>query len=591
MPRKQYFFWRFTAILSLAILTALLLLSFISSRLIITAYNRSEYAILNEYLDQSEKVLLNYLDGEISLEQLKERINPEINLNQTYLILLDANGRIIAASHSAAAHTDLALIEARAARLQGDQELFSAESANRQYSLIIGRPVLRAGVRQGSVFAGTVTTSLAAVRSQFNLSIFTAIWPLYLVLTLFSLFAVSRFVHPIRILTDLTQKIAHGQWGTTIEQELPGEMGSLAENFNAMSISLARTIASLKYEKNSMKLMLEGLSEGIVAIDGAGVVLHQNGAALHLLTGTGSPEYRQLIEELRRCVATGETGGGKLTIKADRIEYVIRPIPAVKNSGQPGPGAIALLRDVTASERLEQTRHDYVANISHELRTPLTAMRGLIEPLRDGLVSKEQDRRRCYDMIASEALRLSRLVNDLLELSGIQSGAAAFEMESIDTADLMQDLYYRNRQLFLGAGLVFELRMPEQLPFVRSNEDRIIQVLTVFLDNARKYTPAGGQVCLEAQVGDSGVQVSVIDSGIGMDEDTQKQIFERFFQGDRSRSDRGNGLGLAIAREILDKLGVQLKLTSELGRGSTFALILPLDVPASGFKQPQTEPN
>jgi len=113
----------------------------------------------------------------------------------------------------------------------------------------------------------------------------------------------------------------------------------------------------------------------------------------------------------------------------------------------------------------------------------------------------------------------------------------------------------------------------------------------VFLDNARKYTPAGGQVCLEAQVGDSGVQVSVIDSGIGMDEATQKQIFERFFQGDRSRSDRGNGLGLAIAREILNKLGVQLKLTSELGRGSTFALILPLDLPAAGEKHTPAEPD
>jgi two-component system, OmpR family, sensor histidine kinase ResE len=577
MAHKQYFLRRFAAILALGILFSLLLHSFISSRLIIMAFDKISNSALNKYLDQGEVILRHYLDGTISLTELDEKINPEISLNLTHLILLDQDGKIIAASRSAAADLNLAVIEDQARELQEGQKVFStAGTGKRLAGLVIGRPVFEAGVRLGSVFAGITMTESAIARNQFNWNIFMAIWPLFLILTLLSLIAARHFFHPIRVLADLTRQIAGGKWGTTIDQALPGEMGSLARDFNAMSVSLSQTITSLDYEKNSMKLMLEGLREGIVAMDGSGAVLHQNGAALELLGGPGSPEYQKLVAELRRCIAGSETINGKLDIRDMRIEFIIRRIPAENIAGQPGPGAIALLRDVTASERLEQTRHDYVANISHELRTPLTAMRGLIEPLRDGLVSNEEDRRRCYDMISTEALRLSRLVDDLLELSGIQSGAAAFETESIDTADLMQDLYYRDSQLFADAGLAFELDMPEHLPFVCSNEDRIIQVLTIFLDNARKYTAAGGRVTLAARTAAEGVLVSVSDSGIGMDETTQRQIFERFFQGDRSRGDRGNGLGLAIAREILDKLGIRLVLTSKPGQGSTFTLVLPL---------------
>ena len=216
-----------------------------------------------------------------------------------------------------------------------------------------------------------------------------------------------------------------------------------------------------------------------------------------------------------------------------------------------------------------------MANISHELRTPLASMRGLAEGLRDGMVTEEKDRQRYYSIIVNEVTRLSRLVNDLLELSSLQSNPAAFEMETVDPNELIYELHDRNGSLFVEKGLAFVRSLPEEpLPDVWSNEDRLAQVLTIFLDNARKYTPAGGTVTLGAEKTPGGVGFFVRDTGIGMDEETRRMAFERFHQAERSRSDKGSGLGLSIAKEILQKMDVAIRLESQLGQGSEFSFVI-----------------
>jgi len=308
-------------------------------------------------------------------------------------------------------------------------------------------------------------------------------------------------------------------------------------------------------------------------VDMEGEILHENAAARKLLGDEASPARQAVLSALRD---DGEEmqREGKITRDGTILSYSVTHLPA-QEAGK-FSGRVALIRDITQQERLERTRHDYVANISHELRTPLSSIRGLGEALRDDIVTEENDRQRYYNIIVEEATRLSRLVNDLLELSSLQSNPAAFEMERIDPNELIYELHDLNSRLFEEKKIAFHRQLPEEfLPDIRSNEDRLAQVLTIFLDNARKYTPEGGSVTLGAEKVDDGVRFFVRDTGVGMNEETRRMAFERFHQAEKGRSDKGSGLGLSIAREVLMKLGVEIQLESELGKGSEFAFVIP----------------
>ena len=172
-------------------------------------------------------------------------------------------------------------------------------------------------------------------------------------------------------------------------------------------------------------------------------------------------------------------------------------------------------------------------------------------------------------------------------MSSLQSNPAAFEMETIDPNELIYELQDLNEQLFAKKGLRFLRSLPDEpLPDIRSNEDRLSQVLTIFLDNARKYTPAGGEVTIGAERAAGGVRFFVRDTGVGMDEETQRLAFERFHQAERGRSDQGSGLGLSIAREILQKLGVEIMLQSAPGKGSEFSFVIAGCADESAAKRP-----
>lgn len=239
-------------------------------------------------------------------------------------------------------------------------------------------------------------------------------------------------------------------------------------------------------------------------------------------------------------------------------------------------GALAVVRDVTEHERLERTRREYVANISHELRTPLASMRGITEGLRDGLVTGEEERMRHYTLLLGEVKRLSRLVDDLLELSSLQSSSAAFAPERVDTAETLLELHDRTQNLAQKKGVALSLVLPaEPLPHVQANEDRLQQVLTILLDNAVKFTPEGGRITLGAEPAVRGVRFFVRDTGVGMDEYTRKHAFERFHQADRSHSAKGSGLGLAIAREVMQHMNSRIFVNSQEGKGSEFYFVLP----------------
>lgn len=514
-----------------------------------------------------ESLLMDYRMGKISLQQLQTALNPALNPEGNMYMLLDEEGAFLAGTFGVENVLTAETLSSVLEKSTAEEAVLTSTMLDKATLLLM----LAQKTQAGYVLIGKTLPINSGSAIAFRSNLVLTLCVMTALMLMLSTLSVRRVSKPVKVITTTATRLAAGEQVTIQEDVVLPEFQEIAHTFNVMSGTITRAIIDLRNEKESVELALEGLSEGVISVDHNGSIVRENTSAKQLL-GEDTDEYRQVMNILKE-QHTETMWEGKLT-RGDRILYYrVNCLP--DEEGQ--IDRVMLIRDITEEEHLERTRHDYVANISHELRTPLASIRGIAEGLRDGMVPEEKDRQRFYHIIVDEATRLSRLVNDLLELSSLQSNPSAFEMERVDPNELIYDLYDRNGSLFVEKQLIFEMRLPEEpLPNIVSNEDRLSEVLTIFLDNARKYTPEGGKVLLAAEQTAQGVKFLVRDTGIGMDEETRRLAFERFHQAEKGRSDKGSGLGLSIAREILQKMKIEIYLESELGQGSTFSFVVPL---------------
>ena len=390
------------------------------------------------------------------------------------------------------------------------------------------------------------------------------------------LFFASRMVRPITRMRTVALTMAGGDLTARAEDGSNDEYGELGRALNYLSSELGSTISSLQIERNRLQSLINGLSEGIIAVDAKGATTLINPAVYGLLNlqstddnvRAAAPDVFAMFDQ-----ALSSAQAVKKTVWQGDVALHISVSPLLLQSGEV-TGCVGIVSDVTSAERLEQTRRDYVANVSHELRTPLTAMRALIEPLRDGLVKTEEQRQQIYDVVLRETMRLSRLVNDMLELSRLQSGTASLSRSVFAPLPLFNLIHETYSAYAEDYQQTFVYDVPEDLPSVWGNPDRTQQVLIVLLDNAFKYTPEGGVVTLSACAEGDVVRVRVRDTGVGIPAADLPHVFDRFYKVDKSHHSKGTGLGLAIAYEIMKHLGEEMSVTSEPGQGSCFTFTL-----------------
>ena len=403
------------------------------------------------------------------------------------------------------------------------------------------------------------------------------------------LFFASRMVRPITRMRTVALTMAGGDLTTRAEDGSNDEYGELGRALNYLSSELGSTISSLQMERNRLQSLINGLSEGIIAVDAKGATTLINPAVYGLLNlqstddnvRAAAPDVFAMFDQ-----ALSSAQAVKKTVWQGDVALHISVSPLLLQSGEV-TGCVGIVSDVTSAERLEQTRRDYVANVSHELRTPLTAMRALIEPLRDGLVKTEEQRQQIYDVVLRETMRLSRLVNDMLELSRLQSGTASLSRSVFAPLPLFNLIHETYSAYAEDYQQTFVYDVPEDLPSVWGNPDRTQQVLIVLLDNAFKYTPEGGVVTLSACAEGDVVRVRVRDTGVGIPAADLPHVFDRFYKVDKSHHSKGTGLGLAFAYEIMKHLGEEMSVTSEPGQGSCFTFTLHI---AQGSAEKTAEP-
>ncbi len=484
--------------------------------------------------------------------------------------------------------------------LRGEEVTTVGETVLAQVVIVgVGVPVMLDGVQVGGVVLFLpMYEALAALASLERVLLLVLLMVVPLGGVIVSLF-MGRVVQPLRQMRDVARNMASGNYTVRADASQKGEVGQLAESLNHLARELSRTIGDLTLERNRLRQSLDGLSEGFICVNSSGEVTHHNPAvsALFNCEYVGGEiereallpnsfvwtDFDEAIEE-NRIVLRDIDVGGRL------VRCNISPF-----AGEHGEvaGAVGLFSDITESERLERTRRDYVANVSHELRTPLTAMRALIEPLREGMIRSEEARMRYYDIILREVMRLSRLIDDLMELSRLQSGKISIDKDIVMLDDLIADLAEKYSAAAEDKGRHFNLLFdPSVCPRVFSNADRVEQVLVILLDNAMKYTPEGGEIFLNARWNESHVVLSVRDTGIGISEGDLPYVFDRFYKVDKSRTgSTGSGLGLSIAREMLKWMGEDIFVTSEKGKGSEFSFTLKRYAEEDGsFREHTAEP-
>jgi len=397
---------------------------------------------------------------------------------------------------------------------------------------------------------------------------------------------VSRMVLPLQKINEVAMEYGKGNFSIRADESHKGEIGELGQSFNFLADRLSKSISDLTAERNQLQDIFDVISDGIVVVNSKSVPVTTN-KAIHQIFERAEKnnmftERLQLIPfddvwtDFEDCIASGETK----TRQIDTRDYAYQCTIIPKfDSTDPTKvvGATGFFRDIFEEQKNERFRQDYVANISHELRTPLQTLRGLIEPLSDGMVKKEADRQRYYQIILNETMRLSRLIDDMLELSKLQSRTLAFKMFPFNVNNLISNIEIRFKPIMKEAGIKFSVQNNYgDLPTVMGNPDRVEQILVILLDNAKKYTPNGKSITILTDYieAEKKVYISVADTGQGIHEYDIGHIFDRFFKADRARGKKGSGLGLSIAKELLTYMGETITVNSKYEEGSTFTFTL-----------------
>lgn len=455
-------------------------------------------------------------------------------------------------------------------------ETDSTEEVMNGNLVVVAVPITFMGEVIGAVFMAQSMTEIMGGMQALTNTLALSLLLVGLLMLPVVLFFASRMVRPITRMRTVALTMAGGDLTARAEDGSNDEYGELGRALNYLSSELGSTISSLQMERNRLQSLINGLSEGIIAVDAKGATTLINPAVYGLLNlqstddnvRAAAPDVFAMFDQ-----ALSSARAVKKTVWQGDVALHISVSPLLLQSSEV-TGCVGIVSDVTSAERLEQTRRDYVANVSHELRTPLTAMRALIEPLRDGLVKTEEQRQQIYDVVLRETMRLSRLVNDMLELSRLQSGTASLSRSVFAPLPLFNLIHETYSAYAEDYQQTFVYDVPEDLPSVWGNPDRTQQVLIVLLDNAFKYTPEGGVVTLSACAEGDVVRVRVRDTGVGIPAADLPHVFDRFYKVDKSHHSKGTGLGLAIAYEIMKHLGEEMSVTSEPGRGSCFTFTL-----------------
>lgn len=434
-------------------------------------------------------------------------------------------------------------------------------------------------VRSGLPFSGPATSS------TINLDPVSWIIGIIALLAIISAVIIIRIIiHQLRKVTIAAEKISSGQFDQQIQINSGNEVGKLALAFNKMSANLKNMMATISDEKTKLETILSTMADGVIMTDSKGNIMLINQACESLFNiqvdkVIGKPLIEVIINYeidnvLRKCIETNR----KQVVQIDTTSGQFLRVIAAPVKSDIIPGVLILFQDLSEMRSLQTMRREFIGNVSHELRTPLAAIKAIVDTLQDGAINDQDVAKDFLSKINFEIDSMTQMVNELIEISRVETGKARLNLEPVNLRLLIGDVITHltpqaeRKMLNIAADL-------EDLPTIQADREKIQQVITNILHNAIKFTPAQGKIIISDKLSNNKVIISVTDTGIGISKEDLTHIFERFFKADKSRSSEGSGLGLAVAKHIVQAHGGEIRAESQEGEGSTFSFSIPLSNP------------
>ena len=502
--------------------------------------------------------------------------------------IIDVAGKVLADSE-----TDFAGMENDAARPEFSAALHGQTGTAERRSDQLAVPFLFVAqpITGGAVRLAYPLSDVEAISSQVHRSLAWSTLFASLVALLIAAVAARSIGRRLQHIVSVADLMAAGDLQARIGESSRDEIGRLAGVLDQTAGQVETSFHALQSSQHQLETLLNSMRDAVIAVGPDGQVRWAN-QTMDRLAPSRTRLNAPVVETIRDpdFLAVVNKAAESREIHSARATSIV-PGRAYEVTAAPLPdgGAVAVLRDLTETERVEKTRRDFIANVSHELRTPLTSIQGYSETLLDSGPS-EGATREFLEIIRKNAARMSRLTEDLLTLARVESGETRFEIEPSSPVDLLNDAEESFREIARGQGTNLEMQNPapavdasaapmaaEALPSVLADREAIHQVFSNLIDNALKYGRAGGHVVLGARLASGRVEFYVQDFGDGIASEHLPRLFERFYRVDkaRSRESGGTGLGLAIAKHIVLAHGGTIRAESQLGHGSAFLFSLP----------------
>jgi len=497
--------------------------------------------------------------------------------------IIDPAGRVLADSEANPAGMDN-----YATRPEFVAALSGKVGSNERRSATIGIPFLYVAVpiSGGAVRLAYPLSDIDAVSQQFRRRLEIASGLALVFALIVATVAANWSARRLDRIVEVAARIADGDLQARIRETSQDEIGRVAAAIDGTARRVEHSFAAVRSSQRQLETLLNSMQDAVIAVGADGHVQWAN-QPMNRLVPRGTRLNQPVVETIRDpdFLAAVKEATDSREVKTARATSIV-PGRAydVTAAPLPGGGAVAVLRDLTETERVEKTRRDFIANVSHELRTPLTSIQGYAETLLDSTPEGAAPTREFLEIIRKNSARMSRLTEDLLTLARVESGETRFEPEAVPPAELLHDAEESFREIARSHGIELQIQESkngdapiQNLGSVLADREAIHQVFSNLIDNAMKYGAAGGKIVLGARSVPHAVEFFVQDFGGGIASEHLPRLFERFYRVDkaRSRESGGTGLGLAIAKHIMLAHGGSIRAESELAHGSTFLFTLP----------------
>ncbi|QEG32891.1 two-component system histidine kinase PnpS [Bythopirellula goksoeyrii] len=547
-------------------------------------------------LRDTAKLVREDLGSDLATEnrqQLQEKLRRIGSSTDIRFTIVDAKGNVLADSERDSL-SSVDAMENHLARKEFAQASHEGEGQSRRRSPTLGIPFLyySLSIRDGDNTVGFVRAALPVVPLNEQVKSTNKLIGLVglgvaLTCLLFAYWLTKRLVSPINVLTDAAEAVAEGRYSERVRIHSNDELGRLARSFEHMSSELGTRETQLRESIERQTTVLEGMVEGVLAVDRQEHVLFANTAAgkklnfepdkvagLPLLEVVRSHELRSLLQQ---ALKSSKPIRGEVAWQT-KNSLLTLDVQATQLAGTPPAGVVLVLHDISELKRLEGLRQQFVANVSHELKTPLSSIKAYTETLLNGALEDTEHARQFLTRIDDQTSRLHELILDLLSIARIESGQATLEVTNLLLSKVVRTCLDDFEERSKAGGITLKNQVAEQQLRVQADEESLVQILSNLIDNAIKYTPAGGTVTVSSHTEGEIAVIEVTDTGIGIESEHHERLFERFYRVDKARSRElgGTGLGLAIVKHLCQAMQGSISVKSTPGQGSTFAVRLRL---------------